>query len=158
LKTAFPIIVEPKDLKYAPRSVVDAQFSMPFGAAVAILYGQATLDEYVQREVASEKVKELMDKVTCVEDPELDAVFPRKWPATVAIRTRGGEVYKADVEYPKGDPENALTWDELIGKFQTLSAPLFSQDRRDELVARVRALEEEKSITDFSRLFLSDVK
>jgi 2-methylcitrate dehydratase PrpD len=44
LKAGFPIVAEPKELKNNPRSVVDAQFSMPFGAAVAILYGKATYD------------------------------------------------------------------------------------------------------------------
>ncbi len=157
LRTAFPIIVEPRELKYAPRSVVDAQFSMPFGAAVAILYGKATLDEYVQRKVESAKVKALMDRVECIEDPALDKVFPKKWPATVEIRTKDGNVYKKTIEYPKGDPENALTWDELIAKFQTLTAPLYSEKRREVIVSRVRALEEENKVSQFSELLLREV-
>lgn len=158
LKTAFPIIVEPRELKYAPRSVVDAQFSMPFGAAVAILYGKATLDEYVQHEVKSPRVKELMARVECVENPELDKVFPRRWPATAAIRTKGGQVYSAVVDYPKGDPENALTWDELIGKFERLAAPVYSPGRRQEIVRRVRALDNESRINEFSGLLLRDTE
>ena len=41
LNTAFPIICEPAEIKYAPRSIVDAQFSMPSGAAVALLCRRA---------------------------------------------------------------------------------------------------------------------
>ena len=31
------IVAEPRERKYHPQSVVDAQFSMPFGAAVAAI-------------------------------------------------------------------------------------------------------------------------
>jgi len=156
LKTAFPIIVEPKELKYAPRSVVDAQFSMPFGAAVAVLYGKATLDEYVQDTVEAQPVKELMGRVRCVEDPELDRDFPRKWPASAEIRTKAGDVYTAYIEYPKGDPENALTWEELIEKFETLSAPVYSAGRRKEIVTRLRGLQKGDHIEEFVGLLLTD--
>jgi len=157
LKTAFPIIVEPKKTKLSPRSVVDAQFSMAFGAAVAIMHGKATLEEFVQDNVESTAVKEFMQKIECVEDPKLDKVFPKKWPATAAIITKNGNVYALYVEYPKGDPENPLSWDELIGKFQTLTAPDYSEKKRNEIVSRVRSLENEDSISDFSGLLQRDV-
>ncbi|MFH0812864.1 MAG: MmgE/PrpD family protein [Pseudomonadota bacterium] len=156
LKTAFPIIVEPKELKYAPRSVVDAQFSMPFGAAVAIMDGKATLDEFVQEKVESKAVKELMNKVECVQDPELDKDFPKTWPATVEIRTKDGKTYKSYIEYPKGDPENPLSWDELIAKFHTLTAPVYSDKRRNYIVARVRELKSEDSLDTLCSLFQKD--
>ena len=125
LKTAFPIIVEPKEIKLAPRSVVDAQFSMAFGAAVATIYGKATLEEYVPDNVESPAVKAFMRKVECVEDPQLDKDFPKKWPATVAITKTDGKTFSTSIEYPKGDPENPLSWDELIAKFQNLTVPVY---------------------------------
>ena len=39
LRAGSRLIAEPKEVKYNPQTVVDAQFSMPFGAAVALLYG-----------------------------------------------------------------------------------------------------------------------
>ena len=59
LKTGYPIVAQPEELKCNPKSVVDAQFSMPFGAAVAILYGKATLDEYTQENIRSSRVKDM---------------------------------------------------------------------------------------------------
>jgi len=157
LKTAFPIIVEPKETKLSPRSVVDAQFSMAFGAAVATIYGKATLEEYVQDNVASAAVKAFMKKVECVEDPQLDKDFPKKWPATVAIKTKDGKSYRASIEHPKGDPENPLSWDELIGKFQNLTVPVYSERKRKEIVSRVKNLEKEDSISSFTGLLQRDV-
>ncbi|MFQ5484668.1 MAG: MmgE/PrpD family protein, partial [Desulfobacterales bacterium] len=109
LEAGFPIVAEPKELKISPGSVVDAQFSMPFGAAVAILYGKATLDEYTMEKISSIEVKEMMKRVSCVKDPEIEKSFPKRWPASATVVTKNGETYCARIDYPKGDPENPLT-------------------------------------------------
>jgi 2-methylcitrate dehydratase PrpD len=141
LSAGFPLVAEPLHLKQNPKSIVDAQFSMPFGAAVAILYGNAALDEYVLDNIQSPRVKALMEKISCVTDSRLDEEFPEKWPAWANILTTSGQTYSAAVDYPKGDPENPLTWDELIEKFNTLVAPIFSAEKRIEIIDRVQHLD-----------------
>jgi 2-methylcitrate dehydratase PrpD len=143
LKAGFPIVAEPQELKYDPKCVVDAQFSMPFGAAVAVLYGRASLNEYTGEKVESREVREMMKRVTCVYDPELDKNFPIQWPASVSIVTKAGEVLKTRIDYPKGDPENPLTWEELIDKFNELTDPVFHESVKRRIVDRVRSLERE---------------
>jgi len=157
LKTGFPIIVTPEELKHSPRSVIDAQFSMPFGAAVAMLYGKASLGEYTLEKLNSPRVKEMMDKVSCVEDPELDKVYPKQWPATVEIVTRAGKSYTAKVDYPKGDPENPLTWEELIDKVNNLASAIYSASRRDEIVQRTRRLDGETDFRKYTPLLVRDM-
>jgi 2-methylcitrate dehydratase PrpD len=157
LKAGFPIVVTPEESKYNPRSVVDAQFSMPFGAAVAMLYGKASLEEYTMEKVNSPRVKEVMQKVSCVEDPELDKVFPKQWPATVKIVTRDGKSYSAKIDYPKGDPENPLTWDELIDKVNGLASSIYSASHREEIIQRTRHLDAERDLRKFTPLLLRDM-
>lgn len=152
LKAGFPIILEPQELKYNPQTVVDAQFSMPFGAALALLYGKAGLDEYTEANLKSPRLRELMSRVLCVADPELDKVYPKQWPASVEIITKDERKLSTKINYPKGDPENPLSWEELIQKFNHLSAPVFSEDRRAEIISRVRSLETEPSISSLSSL------
>lgn len=152
LKAGFPIILEPRELKYNPQTVVDAQFSMPFGAALALLYGKAGLDEYTEANLRSPELRELMSRVVCVADPELDKVYPKKWPASVEIITKDERKLSTKINYPKGDPENPFSWEELIQKFNHLSAPVFPEDRRAEIISRVRSLETEASISSLSSL------
>ena len=156
LKAGFALVAEPESQKTNPKSVVDAQFSMPFGAAVAILNGKATLDEYTMENVNSERVKGLMDKISCVKDAELEKEFPKKWPASVALQTKDGKTYSTRIDFPKGDPENPLTWDELIDKFRNLIAPVFFETRQNEIIGRVRSLEQEQDLKAFSILLLKD--
>ncbi len=149
LKTGHAIVVVPEDQKINPESIVDAQFSMPFGAAVAVLYGKATLDEYTAEKIASPDVKEMMKRIKSVEDPSIEGEFPQKWPATARLQTKDGRTFSVRIEYPKGDPENPLTWDELIGKFKGLTEPVFSKDHADKIVANVRGLEGIDDISSF---------
>jgi 2-methylcitrate dehydratase PrpD len=141
LDTAFPIICEPAAIKYAPRSVVDAQFSMPFGAAVALLCRRASLAEFTPEMVAAPHVRALMQRVAHARDPELERHFPREWPAWASIALHDGRQVSTTVRYPKGDPQNPLSWDELLAKYRELGRSVLPEDRLDELAPRVRALE-----------------
>jgi 2-methylcitrate dehydratase PrpD len=158
LKTGIPFVVEPKAVKYSPKSLIEAQFSMPFGAAVALLNGKAGLDEYVPENWESPKVKKMMERVTCVEDKEIEKDFPEKWPATAKIVTRDGRSFSAKIDYPKGDPANPLSWNELIEKFHELSKGVFSKKRRSEVIKRIEHLEKENDLKDLSSKLLKDLR
>jgi 2-methylcitrate dehydratase PrpD len=148
------LIAEPLEEKYIPQSIVDAQFSMPFGAAVAILYRKAGLDEFQLSKIRSEEVKRMMRRVECVKDPDLEKTFPKQWCATAEIFTKDGKRYFTRVEYCKGDPENPLSWDELVAKFHDLSSGFWTRDRRSKIVETVKKLDEIQDLKKWSSLLL----
>ena len=152
LKAGFSLVAEPRHLKVRPGSVVDAQFSMPFGAAVAILFRKADLDQYTLEKVQSAQVRELMEKVTCVADEALDREFPQKWPASVTITLKSGQSYAKKIETPKGDPENPLSWEELIDKFKYLVSPLLSSQAAEKIITSVRSLQSNSEMSVFSEI------
>jgi 2-methylcitrate dehydratase PrpD len=154
--TGFPIIVEPEELKYNPVSIVDAQFIMPFGAAVAIIYEKVTLDEYTSDNIESQHIKETMKKVLSVQDPDLDNEFPKKWLPWAKVQTDREQEHRTRIEYPKGDPENPLSWEELISRFRSLTAPVFRANIADEIIVRNRSLEKEKNTSEFLSLVKKD--
>jgi 2-methylcitrate dehydratase PrpD len=116
LEAAVPIICEPRAAKLAPASVVDAQFSMPFGAAVALVHGRASPRQHGAGVLVDPAVRALMPRIRCVTDPALEAHFPREWPAWVRVRLRDGRELTDAVRHPRGDPENPLGWAELEAK------------------------------------------
>jgi 2-methylcitrate dehydratase PrpD len=134
LEAGWGIVAEPKEKKYNPESVVDAQFSMPFGAAIAVLDGAAGLDQFTITKARSPKVRELMAKVVMVKDASIEATFPKEWPARVVVELTSGQRFENFVRYPKGDPENPLTWDEMIAKFRRLAGAVISSERCDEII------------------------
>jgi len=149
LNAGFALVAEPRESKLNPRSIVDAQFSMPFGGAVALLKRSAFLDQYSMENVSSNAIKELMPCIHCVRDEEIEKDFPRKWPAKVTITAKDDQNYHASIEYPKGDPENPLSWDEIIAKFMSLTTAIFPEEKCREIVDSVRAFE---NVTDISGL------
>lgn len=137
LEAGWGIVCEPGSRKYHPESVVDAQFSMPFGAAIAALRGKAGLDEFSLSETQSPDVRRMMGKVTLVKDRRIEENFPREWPARVTIALRDGRRFEKFVRYPKGDPENPLTWDEMASKFRALAGPVLNSDRCARVIAEI---------------------
>lgn len=121
LDAGWTIVVEPVADKRRPRSVVDAQFSMPFGMAVALKHGKASIGEHSLENVEDPEVRALMDRVECFRSPELDGMYPAKWGAIVEVTCRDGRELSARVDTPKGDPENPFTADQLAAKLRDLS-------------------------------------
>jgi 2-methylcitrate dehydratase PrpD len=138
LEAGWGIVCEPRERKYHPESVVDAQFSMPFGAAVAATCGAAGLDQFTVEQIRSSHIRQIMDKVALTRDAQIEETFPKEWPARVTIQLAGGPAYERFVRYPKGDPENPLTWDEMAAKFRALAGAILPSERCDEIINRVR--------------------
>jgi 2-methylcitrate dehydratase PrpD len=137
LEAGWGIVAEPKERKYRPESVVDAQFSMPFGAAVAVLCGAAGLDQFTLEQVRSPQMRRMMGRVTLVKDSRLEETFPREWPARAVISLTSGQNYEKFVRYPKGDPENPLTWNQMAAKFKSLAGRVLSVHRCDQIVEQM---------------------
>ena len=137
LEAGWGIVAEPRAKKYNPESVVDAQFSMPFGAAIAAIEGAACLDQFTLEKTQSPEVRELMGKVALVKDARIEETFPKEWPARVAVELDDSQRFEEFVRYPKGDPENPLTWDEMTVKFRTLAGAVVSAERCDEILEAI---------------------
>ena len=140
LEAAFPIVCDPADAKRRPTSVVDAQFSLPFGVAVALARGRAAPEEFSLSALDDTAVRDLMDRVWAVRDPALDAVYPRTWPAWVRIVLRDGRELAADVTHPRGDPENFPSRTELAEKFRTLAGRTLPPAQCDRVLTHAEAL------------------
>ncbi len=141
LSGGWDIVVDPPEQKRNPRSTVDAQFSMPYGAAVAVARRRAFIDEYQVELLSDPVLKELMGKVECFKDPDLDKEYPAHWPSRVEVETVEGAKHSVKVDFPKGDPENPLSWEQIEDKFRSLGSSVYSGERLEEIIKTVRGLE-----------------
>ena len=128
LEAGWGLVCEPGARKYSPGNVVDAQFSMPFGAAVALTNRAAGLDQFTEENFRSPQILNLMRKVVLQKDIRIEKNFPAEWPAIVRVHLTNGKQFEKFVRYPKGDPENPLTWQELSAKFQSLATRVFPKN------------------------------
>jgi 2-methylcitrate dehydratase PrpD len=116
------LVADPIEQKRAPQSIVDAQFSAPYAAAVALVYGTGGIDAYTEAKLHDPTVRELMARTECYRDPELDAVYPRQWPSSAEIHLTEGQVVSTRVNFATGEPENPVSREALIEKFMSLAA------------------------------------
>jgi 2-methylcitrate dehydratase PrpD len=136
---AFPIVCEPAAAKHQPASVVDAQFSLPFGVAVALVDGAAAPEQFAAPRWTDSAVRRVMDRVIPRHDPALDARYPDVWPTWVRIDTADGRSLVERVDHPTGDPERFVTTADLHEKLRRLAGRVLDARAIDVLLERLAA-------------------
>ena len=144
------LIAEPIERKREPMNVVDAQFSAPFGAAVALVFGKAGLAEHSEQALADLRVRALMLRTDCVRDPSLDATYPAKWEGSVEIELRDGRSVRKHVEFALGEPENPMSHDALVERFVELAGARLDTDAARSLAERLLRLDAEPELPRLS--------
>lgn len=138
----------PLDAKRRPKSIVDGQFSMPFTAAVALLRGGLSWDDY-EPCLQDPEVMALAARVEVENDPEVEAAFPDAMAGSALIELANGRTVHAFVGRPKGEPETFPSADELRAKLRSLVLPVLGEGGEAALFRAVVELEQ----TPLERLF-----
>ncbi len=120
LARAADILADPS--KYDPRTKETADHSLPYVIAAAVADRQVTPIQFTEAKIMDEKIRAQLAKVKVIADPEIEAVFPKLQRVRVVIRTTDGRELEKRLDYPKGDPRNPLTNEEISGKFNALAA------------------------------------
>lgn len=103
------------------RGVSSAKMSIPYSVAVALVAGEAGLDQFTDEQVHNCRIQALMKNVEVCSDDSITALVPHKRVAAVEIITVQGTVHTERVEFPKGEPENPLSDSEVEEKFLSLT-------------------------------------
>jgi 2-methylcitrate dehydratase PrpD len=128
------LVAEPIEQKRAPASVVDAQFSAPYAAAAALVFGSGDISVYAPERLADVRVRALMERTDCYRDASLAAEYPRRWPAAAEIQLRDGRTLATRVEFATGEPENPVPREALVAKFTSLAGRPDAQDLAQRLL------------------------
>lgn len=113
-----------------PKTEYASKFSLQFCSALAILKGSASLDDFNESSLWDSEIRKLLKKVKVVLDPQINASYPKQWGAAVEVNFKNGETIKKRTDFPKGDPENAVTSEELLEKFHALASKLTKKKRQ----------------------------
>lgn len=97
-----------------------ARMSIPYSLAVALCTGKAGIAEFTERYIKDPLIQRLTKIVVIEGNEELSRLVPDKRVAIVTVQQSDGKVFVNRVEYPKGEPENPLSEDELYAKFSSM--------------------------------------
>ena len=153
LARAADILADPS--KYEPTSKETADHSLPYVIAAALVDRQVTPRQFDPERLADPVIRAQLHKVRVIADPEIESLFPRLQRVHVTIVTTDGRELTHQLDYPKGDPRNPLTDDEVSGKYHALAEPVMSAAARGRLEEAVWTLED-RPVRDLMTLTRTD--
>jgi 2-methylcitrate dehydratase len=119
--------------KYRPESRETADHSLPYCIAAAIVDRQITTQTFSDEKLKDPRIWQVIDKIKGEASVEFEKMFPAKQPSRVTIRTNNGKEFSAYLEYPKGDPREPMTQDDLKAKFNALATGLLAPERQEKV-------------------------
>jgi 2-methylcitrate dehydratase PrpD len=129
------------------RSIADAEFSIPYCLAMLLRHPVPGPSWYIDSYLRDPKILELASKVRA-EGPVLrlnDAFImfrEGKYPLmSVAVKTKKGKLYKEEIPFPKGHPQNPMTVEEFKERFRIMTSPVLKQNNIEMALEKVMNLE-----------------
>jgi 2-methylcitrate dehydratase PrpD len=123
-----------------PRTPAEGRFSLKYVVASALAHGSVRLAAFEPERLIDRATRDLMQRVKLTVDPELEAAFPAKRAARVAIRARGR---REELLQPTriGDPDAPLSDRVLEEKYFELATPVLGERKAKEILKRLWQLE-----------------
>jgi len=128
---ACDILFDPH--KYRPESRETADHSLPYCIAAALVDHKITTQSFSEEKLKDPRIWEVIDKIKGEASEEFEKMFPAKQPSKVVIETTDGRKFSEYLEYPKGDPREPMTMEDLDNKFEGLTAGKLSSERLKEI-------------------------
>lgn len=142
----YHIVCAPREQKVRPRTDYMMRFSLPYVLAVTALKHRMSPWEIDMRYAEDVEVQALMDKVQCISDEEKS--HPGYFPGWLKITTTDGKSYVAEQKYELGTPQNPISMDEVIVKFNNNVDTILASEKKMKIVDAIR---------DFEKMTAADV-
>jgi 2-methylcitrate dehydratase PrpD len=123
-----------------PASRFESIVSLQYQIALALIAPDRLTDVVRTPVFSTPQLQRLMRNIRVTRARDLDARYPRAWPARVTIAARGRRVVRL-VMHPRGDARNAFTWDQVTAKFVALGTPAAGPTAARRAIEAFRAAE-----------------
>lgn len=120
-----------------PTSSEQAQYSLPFPVAVALVHGEVGVQHIDGKGLNDERVLALSELVEFKQVSEYDAAFPAQRFSDVTLIMNDGRRLSSGSVEAEGDPENPIDNQILLAKFKQLAAPVLGEERAERIQQNV---------------------
>jgi 2-methylcitrate dehydratase len=119
----------------------EADHSLPYMIAVALLDGRLGPDQYAPERIGRDDVQRLLRRVVVKPAPDLSARFPNEHPVRVRVELADGRVLAKEKSDYLGFFTRPMSWDDVRAKIESIPAPRLSMEKRDAIASAVAELE-----------------
>lgn len=138
--------------RYEVETKAQADHSLPYMLAAALIDRRMTNDAYEPERIDREDVQTLLRTVTVAEDEELTDRFENgEMPARIEVTLEDGTTHRVAKDDFSGHPNNPMSWDQIEDKFTTMTDDRYDRSRQREIIDTVRTLEDH-DVSDLTRL------
>jgi 2-methylcitrate dehydratase len=145
LQTAVNIMAGDPE-KWHPANRETADHSMPYTAAVALMYGTVEPRHFGAEYWRDPRLLELVQKVKVGVSEEANRRAPEAMLSIVEVVTSRGERFTAAVPYHRGHFKNPMTDQEVEAKFRALAQDVLMPAQADALLERLWNVDQVKDI------------
>ena len=103
------------------RTKEEADHSLPYLVAVALLDGQVMPEQYLPERIGRTDVQRLLAKVVVRPTEEFSRRFPDEMPCRVTVVLRDGRRLVREKRDYEGFRTRPMSWDAAVAKFERLS-------------------------------------
>lgn len=128
--------------KQQVRTKEEADHSLPYMVAVALLDGAVTPAQYTPERIGREDVQSLLRKVIVRPDETLSRRFPQEMPCRIRVLLKDGQALSIEQQDYEGFYTRPMSWEKAAEKFARLAAPFTDEHLRQSIEETVKHLEE----------------
>ena len=142
---------EAKRLNTIPVNTEQAQYSLPFSVAAALVHGTIEVAQITDSGLVDQTVLDLASQVEISEAKDFNAAFPAQRFARVCLTLKDGRTMTSAPAQAQGDPENKVSDQVIWDKFRKMTSPVLGSDWAEALIKNAQSLPEQSSVSGLFR-------
>jgi 2-methylcitrate dehydratase PrpD len=142
-------VCEPVANKRRPANAYDAQFSIPFIVAAALVRGRFTLAELTPDAISNPEILALAERVDYRDDP--GSGFPRYYSGELVVATADGRSLSHREHMNRGCGDRPLAEGEILRKFHDNTARAAAPERAREIAETMLGFDASADLRDVAR-------
>jgi 2-methylcitrate dehydratase len=155
LETAISMMAGDPE-KWVPTNRESADHSMPYTAAIALMYGNVDHTHFEDPYLHDPELLELVSRIRCHVSDEANRREPEAMLCDLELTLADGRSEAVRVEYHRGHPRNPMSDGEIEGKFRHLADGVLPKKRSDMLLSQLWKLDELADVGDLFALMRVD--
>jgi 2-methylcitrate dehydratase PrpD len=144
--STLTMIGEPREVRVRPQTMLDAQMSLPYSLAVAMLDGEAGVAQFAAERLRDPAVLALAERVHIYAHPDLESAKAGNLTSYLELSTRDGRCFRERLVSYRGHPDNPMSDEEMEAKFRRCARLRISEARVGAAVEAIWGLDKQPAL------------
>lgn len=149
----------PAEERQHPKTIVNAQFSIPYGVACSLVNGRFGLADFTEEAIRRPEIQEISGKVNCVVNAEIEKEYhARTCPVIIHVYMKDGTVYDHRLDTTAGCNEKPMSEKAIMDKMDdciATAALKMAENTAETIKNLVEHLEDVETINEIMKAMLA---